>query len=487
MKRFDALTGLVRLPVGLALALLSPIAMGAGEPGSVAALQVSDGEGNLVSLPLQHTEVHGEVSGFVARVEVIQTFGNPFTEPIEATYVFPLPERAAVDDFLMQIGARRVRGEIRRREEARRIYEEARASGYTASLLEQERPNVFTQSVANILPGEEIRIHIRYVDVLPYAEGSFRFLFPMVVGPRYFPGGAGTSAAEAVAGGPEPAAVAGTGPGAPADAVYRPPDPPTDTVPDAKRINPPVLRPGFRSGHDISLTLDLDAAVPLGALASDSHDIVIERPGPTRARVSLAALDRIPNKDFMLRIDVAQELPEVGVLAHRTGDDGFFALRLQPKAAIDVEEAAPKEILFVLDESGSMSGLPIGMSKRFMIRALRTLGPDDHFNIVRFSSGSRALFPAPVANRPEHVEQGLRTIEAMNAGGGTELFLGLQEARRHGFQAEVTELLEAQPAARTFPQRVSAAARAASRPAASSKISAGGKRLAITYASPGKS
>jgi Ca-activated chloride channel family protein len=176
------------LALGAATTLLGPPALAGDEAPPVAALQVADGEGRVVSLPLEHTEVRGEVSGFVARVEVVQTYGNPYEEPIEATYVFPLPERAAVDDFEMEVGPRRVRGEIRRREEARRIYEQARSSGFTASLLEQERPNVFTQSVANILPGHTIRVRLRYVDLLPYEAGSFRFLFPMVVGPRYFPG-----------------------------------------------------------------------------------------------------------------------------------------------------------------------------------------------------------------------------------------------------------------------------------------------------------
>ncbi len=427
---------LLSLVLTLAVVLLFPgsFSSAAGASSPIASLQVEDEEGNLVHLPLQHTEVRGELSGFVARVEVIQTYGNPFDEPIEATYVFPLPERAAVDDFVMEIGSRTVRGEIHRREEARRIYETARASGYTASLLEQERPNIFTQSVANILPGDEIRIHIRYVDVLPYEEGSFRFLFPMVVGPRFIPGGAGTPDAVTV-----PAALDGGEADLQAvvpaasrsrDAVYQPPDRPTDIVPDAKRINPPVLRPEFRSGHDISLTLEVETAVPIGRLVSDSHSILVDWPEARKARVSLAPGDRLPNKDFMLRIDVAQELPEVGVIAHRTGDDGFFALRLQPKAEIQVAEAAPKEILFVLDQSGSMNGLPIKMSKKFMVRALKTLGPDDHFNIIRFSSTAKALAPKPLPRTEESVELGLRTVRSMEARGGTYFLKALQEALR---------------------------------------------------------
>ena len=362
----------LRVALGAGFTLLGSPSLGATDGPPMASLEVVDAGGRRVPLPLQHTEVRGEVLGFVAQVEVVQTFGNPFEEPIEATYVFPLPERAAVDDFVMEVGSRRIHGETRRREEARRIYETARSSGYTASLLEQERPNIFTQSVANILPGETIRVHLRYVDLLAYEDGAFRFLFPMVVGPRYFPGRTGRVA-----------------PAAPDSDIYQPPPPSTAVVADADCINPPVHRPGTRSGHDIALTLDLETAVPLGRLTSDSHEIVVERAGPRRARVSLAPHDQVPNQDFMLRIAVAAELPEAGVVAHRTSDDGFFALQLQPKATIDVREAAPKEILFVLDQSGSMEGAPIEMSKRFMRRALETLGPDDSFNLIRFSSGWR--------------------------------------------------------------------------------------------------
>jgi len=185
-------------------------------------LQIIDSNGKPRAVcPLKHTDVKAEISGFLARVVVTQEFENPFKEKIEAVYTFPLPQNAAVDDMTMLVGDRTVRGKILRREEAQAVYEAAKSSGQTASLLNQERPNIFTQSVANILPGEQIKISISYVETLKYEDGSYEFVFPMVVGPRYIPGHA-----------------TGAQPNASGDGFA----PNTDQVPDASRITPqPVL------------------------------------------------------------------------------------------------------------------------------------------------------------------------------------------------------------------------------------------------------
>ncbi len=361
------------------------------QPGQGVLIGSTDGA---VSMPLERTEVRVDVSGFVASVDVVQVFGNPFDEPIEARYVFPLPERAAVDGFVMEVGPRRIRGEIRRREEARKTYEAARGRGYTAALMEQERPNIFTQSVANIAPGARVRVHLHYVEVLAYAEGAYRFLFPMVVAPRYVRGQA-----------PAPSA----------------------TAPEHVS-QPRFLKPGQRSGHDIRLSVRIQAGVPIRSLTSVSHGIQVTRDGASEAVVELTPADRIPNKDLMLKIGVAGEMPEVGVLAHRLDDDGFFALLVQPKAAIEPAEAAPKEILFVLDDSGSMSGAPIEMSKRFMRRALESLAVSDRFNIVRFAGEARVMAPEPLANTVDHVARGLAAVEEMRGDGGSEMILGFRAA-----------------------------------------------------------
>src|SRR3989440_12808651 len=226
-------------------------------------LQVIDPSGKPKAVcPLKHTDVKVEISGFLARAVITQEFENPFKEKIEAVYTFPLPQNAAVDDMTMLVGDRTVRGKILRREEAQAVYEAAKSNGQTASLLNQERPNIFTQSVANILPGEQIKITISYVETLKYENVSYEFVFPMVVGPRYVPG----------------AATGQKGGGA---------SPDTTQVPDASRITPQPAPAGMRAGHDISIDLMLDAGVPIDSLNSNTYEVVIERPDDRRAREAL--------------------------------------------------------------------------------------------------------------------------------------------------------------------------------------------------------
>src|SRR5689334_7647094 len=209
------------------------------------ALVVLDPDGKTKrQCPLKHTDVKAEISGFLSRVNVTQEFENPFKEKIEAVYTFPLPQNAAVDDMTMTIGDRTVRGKILPREEAQAVYDAAKSSGKTASLLDQERPNIFTQSVANILPGDQIKITISYVETLSYVNGAYEFVFPMVVGPRYVPGAA------------KPAS---QGNGFAPD---------TNQVPDASRITPQSPPTGMRSGHDISLEVALDAGLIIDTIDS---------------------------------------------------------------------------------------------------------------------------------------------------------------------------------------------------------------------------
>src|SRR5215468_7473133 len=207
--------------------------------------------------PLKHTRVRAGISGFLARVTVTQIFSNSATQDVEAVYTFPLPQDAAVDDMTIQIGDRTVRGLIKRREEARAIYEHAKNAGHVAALLDQERPNIFTQSVANIVPGAQVTVTISYVESLRYEEGSYEFVFPMVVGPRYIPG----------------QAVGQQGGGWAPD---------TTKVPDGSRITPWVAAKGTRAGHDISLAVALDAGIPIQELRSKSHVVDVDRQAASR-------------------------------------------------------------------------------------------------------------------------------------------------------------------------------------------------------------
>jgi len=390
-------------------------------------LRAMDANGKAAApFPLRHTDVRASVSGGTASVTVEQTFQNPYDRGIEAVYVFPLPHESAVDDLEIRIGERIVRGEIHTRQAARDIYETAKAQGRVAALLDQERPNIFTQQVANIQPGHEIIVRIHYIESLKYADGAYEMVFPTVVGPRYIPGrplGTGVTPAHFDPDARDGASGTQQGTGT---------SPDTDRVPDASRITPPVLPSGMRSGHDLMIDVDLEAGVPLQELTSVNHVVDVVRRGRDAARVRLRASDTVPNKDFVLRYRVAGSGPEFGVLSHRDPNAhnglGFFTLQLQPEAEVTAAEARPKEMVFVLDTSGSMSGEPIAKCKAAMRWALQHLGPDDRFQIIRFSNTASPFGPRPVANTPDNIERALAYVEQLEGMGGTEMLSGIRAA-----------------------------------------------------------
>jgi Ca-activated chloride channel family protein len=369
------------------------------------ALQIVDPEkGFVADCPLKHTDVKAEISGFISRVIVTQEFENPLKEKIEAVYTFPLPQNAAVDDMTMRVGDRTVRGRIKRREEASAIYEAARAAGNVASLLDQERPNIFTQSVANIMPGEKINVTISYVETLKYEDGSYEFVFPMVVGPRYIPGGA----VGKQSGGSSPD---------------------TDQVPDASRITPVIASKGTRAGHDISIEVALDAGVPIDEFKSTLHEVEVERPSIRNAIVRLKDKAEIPNRDFVLKYDVAGKRIEDAVLTHRSdAGDGFFTMILQPPERVTAEDVMPKELVFVLDTSGSMMGFPIEKAKETMRLALDGLYPQDTFNLITFSGDTHILFPEPVPATKENLARAQAFLSSRSGSGGTEMMKAIRAA-----------------------------------------------------------
>jgi Ca-activated chloride channel family protein len=256
----------------------------------------------LGACPLKHTSVKADIAGFIARVTVTQEFENNFSQAIEAVYTFPLSQNSAVDDMTMKIGERTIRGRIMKREEARQVYEQARSEGKTASLLDQQRPNIFTQSVANILPGDKILIEISYVETLKYADGQYEFVFPMTIGPRYIPASVKQD--------------------------------------DAQKISP-VVAPS-RAGHNISIEVNLNAGVPVEEIRSDSHEIETVNLSANSARVSLKDAETIPNKDFVLRYDVTGKRIEDAVLTHRDERGGFFTMILSPPDNFGIADVTAK-------------------------------------------------------------------------------------------------------------------------------------------------
>ncbi len=354
--------------------------------------------------PLKHTDVKAEITGFISRVVVTQEFENTFKEKIEAVYTFPLPQNAAVDDMTMIIGSRTVKGKILPREEARAVYESAKSSGKVSSLLDQERPNIFTQSVANILPGEQVKITISYVETLKYEDGAYEFVFPMVVGPRYVPGApTGEQRGNGFA-------------------------PDTDRVPDASRITPKVAPAGMRSGHDISLEVTLDAGLIVEDVVSKSHGVDMQRPNPRSARLKLKDDTTIPNKDFVLRYDVAGQAIQDALLTHRSDRGGYFTMILQPPERVTASDVMPKELVFVLDTSGSMSGFPIEKAKETMNLALDALYPSDTFNLITFAGDTSILFPRPVPATKENLAKAQSFLASREGAGGTEMMTAIRAA-----------------------------------------------------------
>lgn len=371
---------------------IASAAMQKARPQTQGSLEAFDQKGQSTGeCPLKHTEVKAQVSGFISRVTVTQEFENNFTEKIEAVYTFPLPEAAAVDDLTMVIGERVIKGKIMRREEAKAAYAAAKEIGKVASLLDQEQPNIFTQQVANIMPGQSIRIVISYVETLKYENGSYEWSFPMVVGPRY-----------------NPARV---------------------EQDDASQISSPSsAAASVRAGHDISLEIDLDAGMPIVAVNSDTHETEVQEINEKHAVVRLKDNATIPNKDFLLTYRVAGDTINDAVLAHRSERGGFFTLILQPPQRVTAEDVMPKELVFVLDTSGSMSGFPIETAKQTLNLALNNLYPHDTFNVITFSGDTEILFPQPVPATPANLQMARVFLERQQGDGGTEMMKAIKAA-----------------------------------------------------------
>jgi Ca-activated chloride channel family protein len=359
------------------------------EPGS---LQILDKSGKAAAFcPLQGTKVEADIAGFGARVVVRQTFLNPTKEAIEAVYTFPLPADAAVDRMKMRIGDRVVQGEIKRREDARRIYDAAKSAGQAAALLDQERPNIFTQSVANITPGAKVDIEISYVQLLKFEEDKFEFSYPMVVGPRF-----------------------------------------TRVTPDPGKVTPPITPKGTRTGATIDLTVRLDAGAPITSLESDLHQVEANREaGSSKATITLAKKDEIPNRDFILRYGVASNSVQSALLTYADAKNGgFFTLILMPPKAPTPEQIAPREVILVMDQSGSQSGFPIGKSKELCKKMIEALRPEDTFNVMGFSNALNPLWPEPRPNTAENRAIAQRFVSGLEANGGTMLNLAINAAMK---------------------------------------------------------
>ncbi|WP_437817468.1 VIT domain-containing protein [Sorangium sp. So ce1078] len=350
-------------------------------------------------VPLLGVSLSGEVFGGVARLVVRQRYRNEERRPIEAIYTFPLPSEASIAGFAMECAGRRLEGEVKEREEAFQAYDEAIATGHGAALLDEERRNVFTASVGNLLPGEETVVEVAFVQPLKADEGALRLMIPTLVAPRYIPGAAG---GERTAHGAHE---------------------PTDKVPDADRISPEIARVDYGITVDIAFDLGRDVAIE-----SPSHALAVRREEGGRQRVSLrgdtAALDR----DIVL---IAAGAPGVqaGLVCDRAaGQEGTFALTVVPDLFDAQRSSARRDVVFVVDVSGSMQGESIDQAKRALRLCLRHLAEGDRFGVIAFSNDFRAMDPSLAPFTQRTLEAADAFVEGLVASGGTEMLKPLLAA-----------------------------------------------------------
>ncbi|MEO3871496.1 VIT domain-containing protein [Nonomuraea sp. B12E4] len=348
------------------------------------------------NLPLESVDVTADISGLIAGVEVTQGFRNPFDVTLEATYVFPLPDRAAVTRFRMEADDRVVEGVLKERGQARADYDRALREGRRAAIAEEDRPDVFTIRVGNILPGERVSVRLTMSQPLPYEDGAATFRFPLVVAPRYIPGG------------PIDGPPAGDGAA-----------PDTDAVPDASRISPPVLLPGFPSPVRLSLAASVDAAgLELRELASSLH--VVEEEAHT---VRLRPGERL-DRDFILRMsfDASTSLQ----LDRPSEGPGTFALTVVPPPVQGTR--TPRDLVLLLDRSGSMGGWKMVAARRAAARIVDTLTPQDRFAVLTFDSVVEPAFEGLVEASDRNRFRAVEHLARVDARGGTELLEPLRQA-----------------------------------------------------------
>lgn len=375
------------------------------EAQPVGGLMLKSGNGR-TAVPILDTDVDIQVTGIVARARVRQTFRNPGDDWQEGIYVFPLPENAAVDHMKMNVGDRIVEADVKEKAVAQAVYEQAKSDGQRAALVEQERPNIFTTKVANIPPHGRIVVEIEYQQTLRYDGGRFALRFPMVVGPRYIPG---TPTGE-------------TGSGWAGN---------TDQVPDAARITPPVEKPaeGKAPINPVRLKVELDAGVPLADVASAYHPVTVTRPDANRAEIRFAAGSVPANKDFELSwAPVPSAAPQAALFAEAGKDRTYGLLMVLPPSTPAAAARLPREVVYIIDTSGSMEGPSIRQAREALEMAISRLPAGDRFNVIEFNSYATPLFPQAQIASPANLEMALRFVRGLRAQGGTEMASALNLA-----------------------------------------------------------
>jgi len=353
----------------------------------------ADTPATVESLPLKSTSVNATVAGVIADVRVIQVYTNTGSVPIEAVYLFTGSTRAAVHGLTMTVGERVLEAKIKKRDEARRTYETAKAEGKTTSLLEQQRPNVFQMNIANILPGDEVRVELRYTELLVPTDGVYEFIYPGVVGPRYSN---------------EPAAT---------------------TTPEDAWVANPYLKKGHDDPAHFALAVQIAAGLPLQDVVCRTHPNKITYTNEREARIATDPADTsAANRDFICSYRLTSGAIQSGLLLAEGKDENFFLLMVQPPVRPQPAQIPPRDFIFIVDVSGSMNGFPLTTAKKLVRDLLATLRPQDTFNLLLFAGDSQTLAPASLPATPENLQAAAQLLDQQRGGGGTELLPALKKA-----------------------------------------------------------
>ncbi|MGR9108874.1 MAG: VIT domain-containing protein, partial [Gammaproteobacteria bacterium] len=354
---------------------------------------VSENPGAVETLPLESTSADVNIAGVIADVRVKQVYRNRGQTPIDAVYVFPGSTRAAVHGLQMQIGERRIHAKIKERQSARAEFKRAKSEGKRVSLLEQQRPNVFQMNVANILPGDRITVELRYTEIMIPEKGTYEFVYPAVVGPRYS-------------------------------------ETPAANAPDQESwVANPYLPEGQAAPYAFDIQVSLSTGIPIQGIHSPSHAVDVRFESQGRARIGLKGdRNHDGNRDYILQYRLQGEKIESGLLLQEGEEENFFLLMTQPPERVRPEQIPPREYIFVVDVSGSMHGFPLDTAKELMKALLEGLRPMDRFNILFFSGGSSVLSETSVPATPENMRSAFALLENLEGSGGTELLPALQRA-----------------------------------------------------------
>ncbi len=398
------------------LLFLLPLAVShAAESPALAGTIEAEINGRPIALPSLKTDVRAEIQGDLATVTVVQSFANPATQPLHARYLFPLNAGAAVYEMWMDVGAERVRAQVQEVQQAEKTFAKAKSEGRAAALLKQQRPNMFTQQIANLMPGLPITVTLRYVQTVLKVDGAYELVLPLVVGPRFQPPGADLPPVTQDTDGAATDVAAESGRWTLAELPEYPPVFGLDLPPQIDEDR-------------VSLQIDLQSALPIQSVSSRTHRLATRADSATQWHVGLEHGRIIDNRDFVLRYSLAGAANAAGLLVQRDQRGGYFSLLIEPPAAPDDADITPREMVFLLDCSGSMYGLPMDASKAFMRQALRKLRTSDSFRIIRFSDRATEFSREPLTATSQNIASGLRYVDALQGMGGTMMSSGIHQA-----------------------------------------------------------